>query len=113
MSETSRARQQVLGGIPRQSALDPQADPQADPQSDPQAGPAVAPPAVREGAPARAFAAFTGRVLGPYQAAVVRIGFGLAWLAFLLREWPERRVLYGDRSPWSADLAGQLLAENG
>ena len=105
MSETSRARQQLLGGIPRQSALDPQADPQP--------GPDVAPPAGREGAPARAFAVFTGRVLGPYQAAVVRIGFGLAWLAFLLREWPERRVLYGDRSPWSADLAGQLLADNG
>ena len=98
--------QPLLGGIPRQSAADPQAGPPAPAAAAP-------PPAVREGAFARGFAAFTGRVLGPYQAAVVRIGFGLAWLAFLLREWPERRVLYGDRSPWSADLAGQLLADNG
>jgi hypothetical protein len=55
---------------------------------------------------------FTGRAVGPYQAAVVRIGFGLAWTAFLLREWPERRVLYGDRSPWSDELAARLLAGN-
>jgi len=60
----------------------------------------------------RAFEAFTGRAFGPYQAAVVRIGFGLAWAAFLLREWPNRRVLYGDRSPWSDQLAARLLAEN-
>ncbi|MFG3051108.1 HTTM domain-containing protein [Kitasatospora sp. NPDC048239] len=62
---------------------------------------------------ARGFAAFTGRALGPYQAAVVRIGFGLVWLAYLLREWPNRRLLYGDHSPWSLDLAEQLLADNG
>ncbi|MEU8512702.1 HTTM domain-containing protein [Kitasatospora sp. NPDC048722] len=61
----------------------------------------------------RALEAFTGRVLGRHQAAVVRIGFGLVWLAYLLREWPNRRVLYGDRSPWSMDLAQQLLADNG
>ncbi|WP_280716078.1 HTTM domain-containing protein [Kitasatospora sp. MAP5-34] len=60
----------------------------------------------------RAFATFTGRALGPYQAAVVRIGFGLAWAAYLLREWPNRRVLYGDRSPWSDGLAARLLAQN-
>ncbi|GAA5005995.1 hypothetical protein GCM10025734_45590 [Kitasatospora paranensis] len=58
----------------------------------------------------RLFDAFTTRTAGPHQAAVVRIGFGLAWLGFLLREWPNRRVLYGDRSPWSADLADRLLA---
>ncbi|MEU6231736.1 HTTM domain-containing protein [Kitasatospora sp. NPDC047058] len=58
-------------------------------------------------------AAFTGRALGPYQAAAVRIGFGLVWLAHLLREWPNRRLLYGDTSPWSLDLAERLLADNG
>ncbi|MER7755932.1 HTTM domain-containing protein [Kitasatospora sp. NPDC097643] len=58
-------------------------------------------------------AVFTGRPLGRYQAAVVRIGFGLVWLAYLLREWPNRRVLYGDRSPWSPELAERLLADNG
>ncbi|WP_405018603.1 HTTM domain-containing protein [Kitasatospora sp. NBC_00070] len=59
-----------------------------------------------------AFTTFTGRPLAPYQAAVARIGFGLAWAAYLIREWPNRRVLYGDRSPWSAELADRLLAEN-
>jgi hypothetical protein len=58
------------------------------------------------------FTAFSGRVLGPYQAAVVRIGFGFCFAAFLLREWPNRRVLYGDRAPWSLDLARQLLSGN-
>ncbi|MGA5817080.1 HTTM domain-containing protein [Kitasatospora sp. NPDC094028] len=61
----------------------------------------------------QALAAFTGRALGPHQAAAVRIGFGLVWLAYLLREWPHRRVLYGDLSPWSMQLAERLLAENG
>ncbi|MFD0275005.1 HTTM domain-containing protein [Kitasatospora sp. NPDC127111] len=61
---------------------------------------------------ARALAAFTGRALGPHQAAAVRIGFGLVWLAHLLREWPNRRLLYGDTSPWSLDLAERLLADN-
>ncbi|MFJ7909635.1 HTTM domain-containing protein [Kitasatospora sp. NPDC096204] len=61
----------------------------------------------------RAMAAFTGRPLGRHQAAVVRIGFGLVWLAYLLREWPHRRVLYGDRSPWSMELAERLLTDNG
>ncbi|MFG2904264.1 HTTM domain-containing protein [Kitasatospora sp. NPDC048286] len=61
----------------------------------------------------RAMAAFTGRPFGRHQAAVVRIGFGLVWLAHLLREWPHRRVLYGDRSPWSMELAERLLTDNG
>ncbi|MFF4650282.1 HTTM domain-containing protein [Streptomyces sp. NPDC001380] len=61
---------------------------------------------------AAAFDAFTGRVLGPYQAAVVRIGFGLTFTVFLLREWPDRRVLYGDRSPLGADMLRRLLADN-
>ncbi|MFB6893761.1 HTTM domain-containing protein [Kitasatospora sp. NPDC056327] len=51
-------------------------------------------------------------MLGRHQAATVRIGFGLVWLAYLLREWPNRRLLYGDTSPWSAELAGRLLADN-
>ncbi|WTG93743.1 HTTM domain-containing protein [Kitasatospora sp. NBC_01560] len=52
-------------------------------------------------------------MLGRHQAAAVRIGFGLVWLAHLLREWPNRRLLYGDTSPWSLDLAERLLADNG
>ncbi|WP_231873391.1 MULTISPECIES: HTTM domain-containing protein [Kitasatospora] len=49
--------------------------------------------------------------LAPYQAAVLRIGVAGTWGAFLLREWPDRRVLYGDRSPWSAELNARLLAD--
>ncbi|MFJ1753671.1 HTTM domain-containing protein [Kitasatospora sp. NPDC088134] len=49
--------------------------------------------------------------LAPHQAAVVRIGTAGTWGAFLLREWPNRRVLYGDRSPWSAELNGRLIGD--
>ncbi|MEV0533038.1 HTTM domain-containing protein [Kitasatospora sp. NPDC050463] len=84
------------------------------PHTDPGAEPAPGRPGPGLGAAAaRAFAAFTGRALGRHQAAAVRIGFGLVWLAFLLREWPNRRLLYGDTSPWSLDLAERLLADNG
>ncbi|MFF2144303.1 HTTM domain-containing protein [Kitasatospora sp. NPDC058190] len=81
-----------------------------------QGGQPPAPVAVPRGPAAvlgRAVEAFTGRVLGRHQAAVVRIGFGLVWLVYLLREWPNRRVLYGDRSPWSMELAQRLLADTG
>lgn len=54
----------------------------------------------------------TGRTLARHQAAVVRIGVALTFGAFLLREWPHRRVLYGDLAPWSGDLARQMLANN-
>jgi hypothetical protein len=64
------------------------------------------------GTAASAWSAFTGRANAEYQAAVVRIGFALCFGGFLLREWPNRRVLYGDRSPWSFALARQMLAGN-
>lgn len=41
----------------------------------------------------------------PYQAAIFRIGLAVAIAAFLLREWPHRRVLFGDRSPLSYKMA--------
>jgi hypothetical protein len=55
------------------------------------------------------WAAFTGRALFPYQAAIVRIGVALCFGGFLLREWPNRGLLYGDQSPWSLGLARQML----
>ncbi|MFF2351984.1 HTTM domain-containing protein [Kitasatospora sp. NPDC058115] len=103
----------VPAGVPE---LLPDAVPR---QSGPPAGEGAPPgegasPAVRRTGPAaRAFGVFAGRVLGRYQAATVRIGFGLVWLAYLLREWPDRRLLYGDTSPWSMELAERLLADNG
>ncbi|MGY1499344.1 HTTM domain-containing protein [Streptomyces sp. QTS52] len=55
----------------------------------------------------------TETALGPYQTAVVRIGFSATWLLFLLRELPHRQELYGPDGPWSWDLAQQLIADNG
>ncbi|MFC9293162.1 HTTM domain-containing protein [Streptomyces sp. NPDC057011] len=62
---------------------------------------------------ARALAKVTGRALGPYQSAVVRIGFAGTWLFFLLREFPHRAELYGPDGPWSWALAERLVASNG
>ncbi|WP_329411798.1 HTTM domain-containing protein [Streptomyces sp. NBC_00704] len=55
----------------------------------------------------------TGSALGPYQSAVVRIGFSLTWLLFLLREFPHRAELYGPDGPWNWELARQLIDSNG
>ncbi|MGW1789527.1 HTTM domain-containing protein [Streptomyces tubercidicus] len=60
----------------------------------------------------RGFRYATGRALAPYQTAVIRIGFSVTWLLFLLREWPHRAVLYGPDSPWSLDMARRLLDGN-
>ncbi|MFJ7075330.1 HTTM domain-containing protein [Streptomyces sp. NPDC098781] len=50
---------------------------------------------------------------GPYQTAVIRIGFTATWLLFLLREFPHRHELYGPDGPWDFDLAQQLIGTNG
>ena len=54
----------------------------------------------------------TEAALGPYQTAVLRIGFAATWLLFLLREYPHRQEMYGPDGPWSWDLARQLVASN-
>ncbi|MFD8010447.1 HTTM domain-containing protein [Streptomyces sp. NPDC058955] len=61
---------------------------------------------------ARAVQTVTSRALGPYQTAIVRIGFSLTWLFFLLREFPHRHEMYGPDGPWSFDLARRLIADN-
>ncbi|MGW3622701.1 HTTM domain-containing protein [Streptomyces sp. NPDC000880] len=61
---------------------------------------------------ARAFQRITSTALGPYQSAVVRIGFAATWLLFLLRELPNRHEMYGPNGPWSWDMARQLIAGN-
>ncbi|MEU3910520.1 HTTM domain-containing protein [Streptomyces sp. NPDC029721] len=60
----------------------------------------------------RALARVSGEALGPYQSAVVRIGFAGTWLFFLLREFPHRHELYGPDGPWSRELAERLVAGN-
>ncbi|MFF0446170.1 HTTM domain-containing protein [Streptomyces sp. NPDC004609] len=54
----------------------------------------------------------TATALGPYQSAVVRIGFALTWLLFLLRELPHRHELYGPDGPWSWEMGRELIAGN-
>ncbi|MGW4685351.1 HTTM domain-containing protein [Streptomyces sp. NPDC004244] len=63
-------------------------------------------------AAARGLAKVTGEALGPYQSAVVRIGFAGTWLFFLLREYPNRHELYGPDGPWSWELARRLIESN-
>ncbi len=60
-----------------------------------------------------AIARVTESALGPYQTAVIRIGFSVTWLLFLLREFPHREEMYGPGGPWSWDLAQQLISSNG
>lgn len=60
----------------------------------------------------RGITRITDAALGPYQTAVVRIGFSATWLLFLLREFPHRKEMYGPDAPWSWDLAQQLIAGN-
>jgi hypothetical protein len=57
-------------------------------------------------------ARLTGTAIGRYQTAVLRMGFSLAWMLFLLREWPHRQELYGPDGVWSWDMAHQLIADN-
>ncbi|MFB7502274.1 HTTM domain-containing protein [Streptomyces broussonetiae] len=60
----------------------------------------------------RGIARVTGAALGPYQSAVIRIGFAGTWLLFLLREFPHRQELYGPAGPWGWSLARELTADN-
>ncbi|MEU3984802.1 HTTM domain-containing protein [Streptomyces sp. NPDC026672] len=54
----------------------------------------------------------TDAALGPYQTAVIRIGFAGTWLLFLLREFPHRQELYGPDGPWAWGLARRLTEDN-
>ncbi|WP_251055219.1 HTTM domain-containing protein [Streptomyces sp. ISL-66] len=48
------------------------------------------------------------RPVSLYAAAVLRIGYGLLYLIFLLREFPHRDEIWGPGSPWTPALARQL-----
>jgi hypothetical protein len=61
---------------------------------------------------ARAVQLITSTALGPYQSAVVRIGFAATWLLFLLRELPHRHELYGPDGAWSWEMGRELVAGN-
>ncbi|NGO42030.1 HTTM domain-containing protein [Streptomyces ureilyticus] len=55
----------------------------------------------------------TERPVSLYAAAVLRIGYGLVYLVFLLREFPHRDEIWGPGSPWTPELARQLLDQTG
>ncbi|MFJ4837712.1 HTTM domain-containing protein [Streptomyces sp. NPDC088746] len=48
-----------------------------------------------------------------YATAVLRIGYGLLYLSFLLREFPHRNEIWGPGSPWTPELAQQLFEQSG
>ena len=48
-----------------------------------------------------------------YQAAVARIGIASVYVLFLLHEYPNRKVLWGDRSPWTPEMAHELSTYEG
>ncbi|MEV7058449.1 HTTM domain-containing protein [Streptomyces microflavus] len=71
-------------------------------------------PAVRvTGAARDAWALLTDRPLSLYAVSVLRIGYGLLYLVFLLREFPHRDAIWGPGSPWTPDLARQLFDQTG
>nr|WP_107055679.1 HTTM domain-containing protein [Streptomyces sp. NRRL F-5135] len=51
----------------------------------------------------------TERPVSLYAAAVLRIGYGLLYLVFLLREFPHRDEIWGPGSAWTPTLARQLF----
>ncbi|MFJ3527643.1 HTTM domain-containing protein [Streptomyces sp. NPDC090132] len=61
---------------------------------------------------ARGIQRITASSLGPYQSAVIRIGFSATYLLFLLRELPHRHEMYGPDAPWRWDMAEQLISNN-
>ncbi|GAA1965985.1 HTTM domain-containing protein [Kitasatospora viridis] len=92
----------LLSGIPRQAGPARAAAPPPAPAARPT-------PVEQLGAAVLAAAnAFSGPPRARHQAAAVRIGFALVVLVQFLREWPNRRELYGDRAAWSLPLARSL-----
>nr|WP_051820464.1 HTTM domain-containing protein [Streptomyces flavochromogenes] len=59
------------------------------------------------------WALLTARPLSLYAASVLRIGYGLLYLIFLLREFPYRDEIWGPGSPWTPALAAQLFDQTG
>ncbi|MDQ0582039.1 HTTM domain-containing protein [Streptomyces rishiriensis] len=55
----------------------------------------------------------TGRPVSLYAASVLRIGYGLLYLIFLLREFPHRDEIWGPGSAWTPALAQQLFEQTG
>ncbi len=65
------------------------------------------------GAAQRFVALLTGRPVSLYAVSVMRAGYGMLYLVFLLREFPHRHEIWGPGSPWTPALAEQLFAQTG
>ncbi|MFE7776601.1 HTTM domain-containing protein [Streptomyces sp. NPDC057445] len=59
------------------------------------------------------FVLLTEQPVSLYAAAVLRIGYGLLYLAFLVREFPHRDEMWGPGSPWTPALARQMFDQSG
>jgi hypothetical protein len=55
----------------------------------------------------------TERPVSLYAAATLRIGYGLLYLVFLLREFPHRNEMWGPGSPWTPELAREMFDQSG
>ncbi len=55
----------------------------------------------------------TEQAISLYAAAVLRIGYGLLYFVFLLREFPHRDEIWGPGSPWTPALATRLFDQTG
>ncbi|CAM5669789.1 hypothetical protein SBADM41S_06647 [Streptomyces badius] len=89
-------------------------DPTTGPARAPESAVTVARPQVRlAGAARHAWTLLTDRPLSLYAVSVLRIGYGLLYLVFLLREFPHRDAIWGPGSPWTPDLARQLFDQTG
>lgn len=55
----------------------------------------------------------TERPVSLYAAAMLRIGYGLLYLVFLLREFPHRDEMWGPGSPWTPELARLMYEQSG
>ncbi|WP_329176551.1 HTTM domain-containing protein [Streptomyces sp. NBC_01477] len=53
------------------------------------------------------------RPVSLYAASVLRIGYGLCYFAFLVRELPHREEIWGPQSPWTPALADELFRQTG
>jgi len=58
----------------------------------------------------RVFEQLAVRPIAQYGSAMLRIGYGLTYLVFLLREFPNREELWGPRAAWTPILDYQFAA---
>jgi Vitamin K-dependent gamma-carboxylase len=75
--------------------------------------PAAVPGHPRPDLVTRAFTFVTEQPVSLHAAALLRAGYGLLYLLYLLREFPHREEIWGPGSPWTPDLARELLGHSG